>query len=440
MTHDPRDLVLDRARQLNAFREALARRHAPALTVLRAEASSGILCRACFDAAARAMELKVERLDPEPEEVGVFEPYEVADWQVHRATDEDDGDDELVVEEVDRLDRAKARVVHRQPVRYGFTRLAHGDDLIYIWLYEWGGYDEANLCIATRHRASWERLVSDAELRHVAHERSRPGLVILGKCGERRARAEEVPWDQVLLPAGLRDDIQGTVSEFFASRELYRRHKIAYRRGILLAGPPGNGKTTILKAIRTTAGVPVVQVLIRSEAERGELIDRAFARAAVLAPCVLCFEDVDALVEDGPALSLFLDALDGLAPLDGILVVATTNRPDRIDPAIARRPSRFDRVWSIPAPDRGLREHYLAAALGGDGPAHAAARLAGLTEGFSIAFLKEVVIQARFAAVRRKDERIQDGDLDAAYEVAAEHVRLATRGLEERGAIGFTRA
>src|SRR5581483_28189 len=121
--------------------------------------------------------------------------------------------------------------------------------------------------------------------------------------------------------------------------------------------------------------------------------------------------------------SLFLNALDGLAPLEGVLVVATTNRPDRIDPAIARRPSRFDRVWSIPPPDRALRERYLARALGADAPDGAAERLAARSEGFSIAFLKELVVQARFAAVRRKDERLQDADLDAALDVAAEHVR-----------------
>ncbi|HZU97043.1 MAG TPA: ATP-binding protein, partial [Planctomycetota bacterium] len=370
------------------------------------------------------------------EEVGVFEPYEVVDWFVQRADEDDDGDELEVAEEP--LEKDEVKVVHRPAVRFGFFRLASADELVYLWVFEQGPYNSSLACIATRRRAAWQRLVDEAELRHVAHERSRPGLVILaGKCGERRARAERVAWPEVLLPEGLREDIERTVSEFFASRDLYRRHRLAYRRGILLAGPPGNGKTTILKAIRTSARVPVIQAVVTSEGERGPLIERAFARAQVIAPCVLCFEDLDALIEDGPALSFFLNALDGLAPLDGILVIATTNRPDRIDPAIARRPSRFDRVWSIPAPDRGLRERYLAQLLGDDAPEGAAAGLAGRTEGFSMAFLKEIVVQARFASVRRGEARVADGDLESALEVASEHVRLATRGLEERGAIGF---
>lgn len=430
------DLNLQRALELNAFREALARRHAPALDVFRSEMSGALHCAGCIDAAAAACGLAVERLEPHPEEVAAFEPYDLVAWHVQRAADDTDeqelelSNDEPAADEV--------RVPFRPPIRFGFFKLSSPDTLIYLWLYEQGQYDDALACIGTRNRPSWERFVLDLEVRHVAHERSRPGLVVLaGKCGERRARGERVAWKDVLLPPGLGEDIERTVAEFFSSRALYQKHRLAYRRGILLAGPPGNGKTTILKAIRTTAGVPVVQALVTTEAERGVLIERAFDRAAVLAPCVLCFEDLDALLEDGPALSLFLNALDGLAPIEGILVIATTNRPEKIDPAIARRPSRFDRVWTVPPPDEALRERYLARALGADGPEGAAARLAARTDNFSMAFLKEVVVQARFAAVRRHDERITDEDLNAALDVASEHVRLATRGLEDRGGIGF---
>ena len=195
-----------------------------------------------------------------------------------------------------------------------------------------------------------------------------------------------------------------------------------------------------MKAISTTAGVPVILAIGMNAGGRTCLIELAFERAAALAPSVLCFEDLDALVEDGPSLSLFLNLLDGLAPLEGVLVVATTNRPDRIDPAIAKRPSRFDRVYTLPAPDRALRETYLARALGADAPEGAAARLASSTEGYSVAFLKEVVVQARFAALRRKEERLRDEDLDAALAETSEHVRLEIRDLEARGRAGFTSA
>ena len=436
------ELLLQRARELNAFREALARRQERSLDVFRTTMSSGFRCPSCFDAAAAVCGLTVERIEPRPEEVAAFEPYDLTDLHVQRGADDADHDDEDGGELVIAADEPRpneVRVAFVPPVRFGFFKLSGPDRLLYLWFYEHGEYNDALACIGTRRRADFERLASEAEVRHIAHERTRPGLVVLsGKCGERRARGERVAWEDVLLPRGLAGDIERTVAEFFGSRALYERHRIAYRRGILLAGPPGNGKTTVLKAIRTTAGVPVIQALVTTEAERGILIERAFGRAAVLAPCVLCYEDLDALVEDGPALSLFLNALDGLAPAEGVLVIATTNRPDRIDPAIARRPSRFDRVWTIPAPDRELRERYLARLLGADAPEGAPARLAARTESFSMAFLKEVVVQARFAAVRRAEERIGDADLDDAVDIAAEHVRLATRGLEERGEIGFT--
>ncbi len=432
------ELHLTRARELNAFREALARRHARALEVFRADMTPAFRCAACLDAAAAACGLAVERLEPMPEEIAAFEPYDLAAWFAQSASDDLEHPEEDIEVAPDEPTGDQVRVTFRSPVRFGFFKLSDRDRQLWLWFYEQGEYNETFACIGATRRADFERLATDAEVRHVAHERSRPGLVILsGKCNERRARGEAVAWADVLLPSGLAGDIERTVAEFFASRALYERHRLAYRRGILLAGPPGNGKTTILKAIRTAGGVPVIQAVVTSEAERGKLIERAFAKAALLAPCVLCFEDLDALVDDGPALSLFLNALDGLAPLHGILVIATTNRPDRIDPAIARRPSRFDRVWTIPAPDRALRERYLARLLGADASEGAAARLAARPDGFSMAFLKEVVVQARFAAVRRAEEHLSDADLDAAVDTAAEHVRLAARGLEQRGEIGF---
>jgi SpoVK/Ycf46/Vps4 family AAA+-type ATPase len=174
--------------------------------------------------------------------------------------------------------------------------------------------------------------------------------------------------------------------------------------------------------------------------KRENLIERAFERAAGLAPSILCFEDLDGLIEEGLALSFFLNLLDGLEPLEGVLVIATTNRPEKIDPAIARRPSRFDRVFAIQPPDRTLRRAFFERALRGQWPPATLDRLAARTDSMSVAFLKELVVQARLAAVRRGDEHVTDRDLDDALASIGDHVRLATSGLEERSGFGFTLA
>ncbi|MBI3725072.1 ATP-binding protein [bacterium] len=157
--------------------------------------------------------------------------------------------------------------------------------------------------------------------------------------------------------------------------------------------------------MRTSVDAPVILVGLDRDPHEANL-PHAFDRAAELAHSVLCFEDLDALVGEGPSLSQFLNLLDGLSPLAGVLVIATTNRPDRIDPAIAKRPSRFDRVYFIPEPDRALRASCLERELGAEVGAGIVSRLASKTDAYSIAFLKELVLQARLSAIRRGEERV----------------------------------
>jgi hypothetical protein len=387
-------------------------------------------CPTCFDASAASLGLGVERQASLAEEEAILEPYDEVRWRVTRSELEPaEGGDQV-------------RVRFERPERFGLFRLAAldaaSDELLWIGSLEVRSEDQTVLLVAARRRAAFERFIAGVEERHAEHERTRPGLLVVdGACSSHRAPAPMLDWGEVLLPASQRDELRRTVREFFAARELYRRHRLAFRRGILLAGPPGNGKTTIVRALGSEAGVPVVVLMGVGEGSAGRSLHRAFERARILAPCILCFEDLDAHLDEPPLLALFLNLLDGLEALEGVLVVATTNRPEKIDPAIARRPSRFDRVFVIGAPDAALRRQYFEAAFGPAIAASTAARLAARTEGYSVAFLKEVVVEARLLAMRRGDETPSEADLDAGLETTAGHLKLAARGLEERGDVGF---
>lgn len=125
-----------------------------------------------------------------------------------------------------------------------------------------------------------------------------------------------------------------------------------------------------------------------------------------MAPCVLIFEDLDSMVTD-EIRSYFLNEVDGLDSNDGILMIGSTNHLDRLDPAIAKRPSRFDRKYHFRVPDaqeraqycrhwaRKLASHPLVAF-----PEELCSVVAGLTEGFSFAYLKELLVASLLLLAR----------------------------------------
>jgi hypothetical protein len=431
-----RGLPIEEAQLVRIFRRALARRGASPQRVYHVQEPTLFTCAPCLEAATASVGLRIERVDPASVEEGVLEPYLRLAWYFDRVEARD--------APVNDSEDGEVRVTSGHEARFfadralGLWRLAEPDarpeDAIWLWTFSLAGRGEA-ACVAAPARSRLRPLLSALHREDREHQ-GRSGLVLVGNRTEGHSRRAKVSWDDVFLPSGLRDELRATVKEFFGAAALYRRHRLPHRRGLLLAGPPGNGKTSIIRAIASDVDLPVVVATLDNPHDVHNTRN-AFARAAELAPAVVCFEDLDALVGDGPGLSQFLNLLDGLEPLEGLLVVATTNRPDKIDPAIAKRPSRFDRVFVIPEPDRDLRRDYVARQLGSDAPAGAAERLADETAGYSVAFLKELLLQARLAAVRRGDETVTDADLDAALASTREHLRLASAGLQDRGGLGF---
>ncbi|CCX11030.1 Similar to Uncharacterized ATPase YjoB; acc. no. O34703 [Pyronema omphalodes CBS 100304] len=175
---------------------------------------------------------------------------------------------------------------------------------------------------------------------------------------------QKAKWGDVVLEKGLKERVKGDVERFFGSRERYKELGVPWKRGVIFHGPPGNGKTISIKALMHTISDldhPVVPNLyvktFHSMYGDEKSISDIFQKAREVAPCLLVFEDLDSLVSDGTR-SYFLNEVDGLASNDGICMIGSTNHLDRLDPGIAKRPSRFDRKYLFPIPGKEERVEY----------------------------------------------------------------------------------
>lgn len=207
---------------------------------------------------------------------------------------------------------------------------------------------------------------------------------------------EQASWDDLVLPSEARDLLEMHTVGFFDAKDEFASLQVPWKRGVLLTGPPGNGKSHVIRAILNRLTVP--RLIVKSFGDEPDDVQEVFDKVRELSPCVLILEDIDSLIR--PALlSSVLNALDGTEPLEGVLVLATTNHPEKLDPAIRCRPSRFDRVIEFGPPE--LRERLrLLRKLLDRGPkamrmsSAQLRRAAERCEGFSYAFLKELAISA----------------------------------------------
>lgn len=210
-------------------------------------------------------------------------------------------------------------------------------------------------------------------------------------------------FDSLILAGGLKDEIRGDFRRFFDLRETYERHGIPWKRGVLFLGPPGNGKTHTIKALVNDLGVPAlyVRTFEREYGTAQKSMSEVFERARNTAPCLLILEDVDALINDENR-SFFLNEVDGFATNTGVMIVATTNHPERLDPAILNRPSRFDRKVTFALPEEPERRAFLktfgerleeSLRLGKP----ELDRVVQVTANYSYAYLKELYLSAMMA-------------------------------------------
>lgn len=207
-------------------------------------------------------------------------------------------------------------------------------------------------------------------------------------------------FDNLILRDTLKQEIRDDFAQFFLSREVYERYRIPWKRGVLFIGPPGNGKTHTPKALVNQLGQPCLYIKgFNSEyATDQENMRSVFARARITTPCLLVMEDLDSMIDDKTR-AFFLNELDGFESNTGVVVLATTNHPDRLDPAILDRPSRFDRKYYFNLPTAAERSEYVAGwnkELQGELriSEEVAAELVRQTEGFSFAYMKELFLSS----------------------------------------------
>ena len=254
----------------------------------------------------------------------------------------------------------------------------------------------------------------------------------------------DIPWDNVLLPDGLASEIRTNVEAFFKpqTRARYKELNVPYKRGFIFAGPPGCGKTLTIKALSNLIQATFVVLQARKEVTE-DVLERAFYIAKKREPAVIVFEDLDRLVKSkNIAISHFLNVMDGLRVMDGILVIATSNYPERLDSALLHRPSRFDRMWRFSLPNIELRRELLKKKGSSYFSEEALQRVAAESNGFSMAYVQEIVINALLSSAH-DETKPNDEHLLKSLAALKDQRKSASKPGEEmsdRDSIGFALA
>ena len=253
--------------------------------------------------------------------------------------------------------------------------------------------------------------------------------------GKSRARMTRDNKENFSSVAGLKEEKEDLeqVVDFLRDPGKYTALGARIPKGIILVGPPGTGKTLLAKAVAGEAGVPFfsisgsdfVEMFVGVGASR---VRDLFSEAKKMAPCIVFIDEIDAVArrrgtglggghdEREQTLNQMLVEMDGFGVNEGIIVLAATNRPDILDPAILR-PGRFDRKLAVGRPDvRGreeiLKVHAKNKPVGDDVDL---ARVARTTAGFVGADLENLMNEAAIMAAKEGRRYIAQKDIDRAF-------------------------
>lgn len=273
-------------------------------------------------------------------------------------------------------------------------------------------------------------------IRKMADRQGMGGLVNIGKSKAKvyLERDTGVTFADVAGVDEAKAELQEIVS-FLANKDKYGRLGARIPKGVLLVGPPGTGKTLLARAVAGEAKVPFfsisgsefVEMFVGVGAAR---VRDLFDQARKAAPCIIFIDELDALGrarsamagmgggdEKEQTLNQLLSELDGFDPSFGIVLLAATNRPEILDPALLRA-GRFDRQVVVDRPERKgrmdiLKVHTRKVKLAQNVNLE---EIAGITTGFTGADLANLVNEAAIIATRRGGESVSEDDMTAAVE------------------------
>ena len=203
------------------------------------------------------------------------------------------------------------------------------------------------------------------------------------------------------LPDTQSDNILQLVKEFWKNEDKFRQYGYLWKRGIMLYGPPGSGKTSTINLVSNhivDMGGVVFYVNDPGNAIAGL---QAFRRIEQVRPIVVILEDIDSMLRNEGAL---LALLDGECQIDNVMFIATTNHPERMPARLINRPSRFDVVEQIGMPSAAARRVYIEAVF-----ARANDVIGNLdewvlkTKGMGVAHIKDVVISTQVFGLTLED-------------------------------------
>ncbi|MAY12417.1 MAG: hypothetical protein CMB21_01245 [Euryarchaeota archaeon] len=218
----------------------------------------------------------------------------------------------------------------------------------------------------------------------------------------------------------IRETLKRDVIDFIKVMPMLKEKGLPNSRGIILSGAPGTGKTMYAKALAAECDISTILISAEMINQRHD-VRTAFEIARKLSPSLIIIEDIDTAgtvsrqFTDHPILGEYLQAMDGMSPNDGVVIIATTNHTQNIDPAISDRPGRFDRIIEVGLPEYAQREQILEKLLAKMPSSVRSGRvvkkLSKDTEGLSGAWIREVVQSALISAVSSGRKKINQTDL-----------------------------
>jgi len=284
-------------------------------------------------------------------------------------------------------------------------------------------------------------------LRGVFARQGLGGMMNVGKSKAKVYVEKEtgVTFDDVAGVDEAKKELQEVVS-FLQDKEAFGKLGARMPKGILLVGPPGTGKTLLARAVAGEAKVPFfsiggsefVEMFVGVGAAR---VRDLFEQARKVAPCIIFIDELDSLgrarggasyggghSEKEQTLNQLLNELDGFDPREGIVLLAATNRPEVLDPAL-KRAGRFDRQIVVDRPDRVGRSAILKVHIRKIqvDPSLDVDKIAGITIGFSGADLANLVNEAAIVATRRGGKQVTLDDFTHAVERIIAGTEQATR-------------